>query len=67
MAKVPASILAKAREANRASVISRLMAAQFDLDYAVHGVPSGETRNELTEVNIKLIELIAKIKQERWA
>lgn len=67
MPKIPASILAKAREANRVTVVHRLEAAQRDIDHSIGGTPSSTTRDELTEVNIKLIELIAKIKQERWA
>ena len=67
MAKVPADILARAREANRANVVSRLAAAQFDIDLAIGGTPSGDTRDELTEINIQLMNLIMKIKLERWS
>lgn len=65
--KLPPDILARAREANRANVVSRLAAAQFDIDHAIGGTPSGDTRDALTEVNIKLLELIEKVKKERWS
>lgn len=42
---------------------SRLITAQNAVEQAIMATPTGELRNELTDVNIKLLELCDKTKE----